>query len=83
MLHLDHIAIRRGPCLLFSDASFQIHPGKKVGITGANGTGKSSLFALILGELSADAGDLHKPADWIIAHRRKRCLRFIKKRLNM
>ena len=68
MLHLDHIAIRRGPRLLFSDASFQIHPGKKVGITGANGTGKSSLFALILGELSADAGDLHKPADWIIAH---------------
>jgi ATP-binding cassette subfamily F protein 3 len=39
-----------------------------VGVTGANGTGKSSLFALILGELHSDAGDLRAPRDWVIAH---------------
>ncbi|HEX9851887.1 MAG TPA: ATP-binding cassette domain-containing protein, partial [Woeseiaceae bacterium] len=46
----------------------QIHPGQKVGITGANGSGKSSLFSLILGEIGADGGDLQVPADWVIAH---------------
>lgn len=68
MLHFDNLAIRRGPRLLFGDASLQIHPGQKVGLTGANGTGKSSLFALILGELHADLGDLTYPQQWVIAH---------------
>ena len=68
MLQVTHLSLRRGPRLLFEQASFQIHPGQRVGITGANGTGKSSLFALILGELHADGGDLRYPADWVIAH---------------
>ncbi len=68
MLNLSHLSIRRGPKLLFRDASFQIHPGQRVGVTGANGCGKSSLFALLLGELSADAGDVRFPRDWVIAH---------------
>ncbi len=54
--------------MLFEQAGFQVHPGQKVGITGANGTGKSSLFALVLGELHADSGDCRYPADWVIAH---------------
>ena len=68
MLQLDNLCLRRGPRLLFEGASFQIHPGQKVGITGANGTGKSSLFALILNELHADAGDLRYPKGWVIAY---------------
>ena len=68
MLHFDHLTLRRGPRLLFEDATFQIHPGQKVGLTGANGTGKSSLFALILGELQEDNGHHSLPADWTIAH---------------
>ena len=68
MLQLDNLCLRRGPRLLFEDASFQIHPGQKVGVTGANGTGKSSLFALILNELHADAGDLRYPKGWVIAY---------------
>ena len=51
MLQFDNVSLRRGPRLLFEGASFQIHPGKKTGLTGANGTGKSSLFALVLGSL--------------------------------
>ncbi len=68
MLRFENLSLRRGPRLLFSDASFQIHPGWRVGVTGANGTGKSSLFALILDQLHADSGDFHRPRDWVIAH---------------
>ncbi len=68
MLHFDNICLRRGPRILFEGVSFQIHPGQKVGVTGANGTGKSSLFALIRGELQTDEGNLSLPPDWVIAH---------------
>lgn len=49
-------------------ASFQLHPGHKVGLTGANGAGKSSLFAMLLGELQPEAGELEVPPDWVISH---------------
>ncbi len=68
MIQFKNLSLRRGTKLLFEQASFQIHPGQKVGITGANGTGKSSLFALILDELHADSGDCFYPKDWVIAH---------------
>ncbi|MEW6446212.1 MAG: ATP-binding cassette domain-containing protein [Pseudomonadota bacterium] len=68
MLHLQNLSLRRGARTLFSGASFQVHPGQRVGVTGANGCGKSSLFALLLGELSADAGDASFPRDWVLAH---------------
>ncbi len=68
MLQLTDVALRRGPRLLFDHASAQIHPGQKVGVTGANGTGKTSLLRMILGELSPDAGECRLPPDWVIAH---------------
>jgi ATP-binding cassette subfamily F protein 3 len=68
MLQLDHLALRRGPRLLIDDATTQIHPGQRVGLTGANGSGKSSLFAMILGEFGPDAGELRLPKHWVIAH---------------
>ncbi|MDA3870406.1 MAG: ATP-binding cassette domain-containing protein [Gammaproteobacteria bacterium] len=68
MIQFKNLSLRRGTKLLFEQASFQIHPGQKVGVTGANGTGKSSLFALILDELHADSGDCLYPKDWVIAH---------------
>lgn len=68
MLQFNQLAIRRGADILFQDAAFNIHPGQKVGITGANGTGKSSLFALVLGQLQADEGEFLCPAAWTIAH---------------
>ena len=45
-----------------------VHPGQKVGLVGANGSGKSSLFALIRGELHADAGEVDMPPRWVLAH---------------
>ena len=68
MLQFNDLAVRRGPRLLFEQATFQVHPGQKVGLTGANGCGKSSLLALVLGELHADQGDFQLPKDWVIAH---------------
>lgn len=54
--------------MLIEAASLQLHPGHKVGLTGANGAGKSSLFAMLRGELEADKGDLEIPPNWVIGH---------------
>jgi len=68
MLRFTRLSLRRGPKVLFRDASFQVHAGQRVGVTGANGTGKSSLFQLILGELGPDLGEFSRPGDWVVAH---------------
>ncbi|MCI0516410.1 MAG: ATP-binding cassette domain-containing protein [Woeseiaceae bacterium] len=68
MIQFNQLALRRGVKLLLEEVTLQIHAGQKVGITGANGSGKSSLFSLILGEIGPDGGDLQLPADWVIAH---------------
>lgn len=68
MLTLANLAIRRGTKVLFEKASFKIHSGFRAGVTGANGCGKSSLFALILNQIQSDAGDLIVPAKAVIAH---------------
>jgi len=68
MLTLSNLAIRRGTKVLFEQASFKIHRGNRVGITGANGCGKSSFFALILNQIHSDAGDISLPSKAIIAH---------------
>ena len=67
MLSLNNLALRRSTELLFEAVDMKIYPGQKLGITGANGCGKSSLFALIRGELSADQGELSLPSNWAVA----------------
>ncbi|MCC5858513.1 MAG: ATP-binding cassette domain-containing protein [Ectothiorhodospiraceae bacterium] len=68
MLNLVNLSLRRGGNLLISGASLTIHAGERVGIIGANGTGKSSLFSLIRGALQADAGECRLPPGLVIAH---------------
>ena len=58
MLSFNAVACRRDGTLLFDGASFTVQRGMKVGLTGANGTGKSSLFAMVLGALEPDAGSV-------------------------
>ena len=67
MIQADAIGLIRGGKQLLEDSSFTIFPGHKVGLVGANGSGKSSLFALLRGELKEDAGYLKMPANWKIA----------------
>ena len=68
MLTIHQISLQRGGQWLLERASATIQPGQRVGIVGANGAGKSSLFQLILGGLSADHGDIHLPGGTRIAH---------------
>src|SRR5471032_2558786 len=68
MLNFTDVSIRRGPRLLFSEATFSLFRGEKVGITGENGSGKSSLLSLVRGELQPDAGSFDMPTQLAIAH---------------
>jgi ATP-binding cassette subfamily F protein 3 len=68
MILLRKLAFARAGKPLVTDASLQLHPGWKIGLTGANGCGKSSFFALLRGELHAESGDLEIPAVWRIGH---------------
>ncbi len=68
MLQFNQIELRRGTKLLFENASMQAHAGQRTGIIGVNGSGKSSLFSLLLGELESDAGELQVNPKDVIAH---------------
>ena len=68
MLSFTNIALRRGSALLFEDVSFTIYQRQKVGLIGANGAGKTSLFNLILGDLDSDRGELDFPPALRIAY---------------
>jgi ATP-binding cassette subfamily F protein 3 len=68
MLSLTGVALRRGRSLLFEDVNFRVHAGQRLGLVGANGSGKSSLFAALLGELDTDSGEIRLPADARVAH---------------
>ncbi len=68
MLTFTNLCIRRGPRVLIDECTLTIHRGHKVGITGANGTGKTTLFHLILGNLAPDSGDFDMPANLVVSH---------------
>jgi ATP-binding cassette subfamily F protein 3 len=68
LIQFKQLTLVRGLKILIQAASLQLHPGHKVGLTGANGAGKSSLFALLRGEMQLESGSLDMPAGWVIAH---------------
>ncbi|XLM19577.1 ATP-binding cassette domain-containing protein, partial [Chromobacterium piscinae] len=68
MIQLKNLSLRRGLKELLVGANLTLNPGYKAGLTGANGVGKSSLFAMLLGELHADGGDMLIPPNWTMAH---------------
>jgi ATPase subunit of ABC transporter with duplicated ATPase domains len=61
MIALSNICKQYGRRLLLVDASFQLNPGEKVGLVGPNGSGKTTIFRMIAGEESPDAGELSIP----------------------
>ncbi len=67
MIALKNATLARAGRPLIEGATFQLHAGWRVGLVGANGCGKSSLFALLAGELHAEQGDVELPAAWSIA----------------
>ncbi len=68
MILLRNLTLARAGKPLLEGVNLSLHVGQKVGVTGANGCGKSSLFALFTGELHQEAGDLELPPQWVIAH---------------
>lgn len=68
MIALRQVALQRGTQTLLESADLTLHNGVKAGIIGANGAGKSSLFKLLLGELSPDQGDVEMSGGQRIAH---------------
>jgi ATP-binding cassette subfamily F protein 3 len=67
VIQFRNLTLARAARKLIQDASLQIHAGWRVGLVGANGSGKSSLFALLRDEIHPDSGDCELPAAWSIA----------------
>ena len=67
MIILKNVTLRRGAKVLLDKTSVTINPGEKVGLVGRNGTGKSTLFALLNGSLHEDGGDCNVPPQWRMA----------------
>ena len=61
MIAFNSVTKQQGSRILFSNGSFQINPGEKIGLVGPNGAGKTTLFRLIMNEESLDQGTISKP----------------------
>lgn len=68
MITLHDISLQRGTKLLFEHVSLAIFAKQKIGLVGVNGCGKSSLFALLLGQIAPDAGNIYLQPKIRIAH---------------
>lgn len=67
MIEIKNLTLQRGLKVLLDKANATVNPGQRVGLIGKNGTGKSSLFALIKGEITQDGGDVSIPKNWRIS----------------
>ncbi|GIU06061.1 MULTISPECIES: ABC transporter ATP-binding protein [unclassified Shewanella] len=67
MITITQAQLVRGSKTLLDETSLTVYPGHKVGLVGANGSGKSSLLALILGKISLDKGEFTMPSGWQMA----------------
>jgi ATP-binding cassette, subfamily F, member 3 len=68
MIRFSNISLIRGTKVLLEGADAVLNPGDRIGLIGANGSGKSSLFAVLRGELHTDKGDAEFPPQWRVAH---------------
>ena len=68
MIIFKNATLFRSQKLLFENANLQIQDGWKIGVIGKNGVGKTSLFALFLGELATESGDVELPTNLKISH---------------
>ena len=71
MISFSNISKQYGKQLIFVDASFQLNPGEKVGLVGPNGAGKTTLFRMVVGEESADDGEVSVPKKTTIGYFRQ------------
>ncbi|CAG0939887.1 putative ABC transporter ATP-binding protein YheS [Gammaproteobacteria bacterium] len=67
MLTFANVTLSRGPRTLLTDVSFAAYAGWRLGVVGRNGTGKTSLFGLVTGEIAPDAGTVSLPRNLAVA----------------
>ncbi len=68
MIRFQQVSLMRGIKPLLDNVDVTLNPGDKIGLIGANGAGKSSLFGLLRGELHADLGTIDFPSKWRVAY---------------
>lgn len=68
MLLVSDLSLHFGDRTLFDNLSFSIQAGEKVALIGRNGTGKTTLFRVLAGEIKPDGGRREIPADWRIGY---------------
>ncbi|MEF9929933.1 MAG: ATP-binding cassette domain-containing protein, partial [Massilia sp.] len=68
MIRIQNVSLMRGTKPLLVDADLTLNPGDKIGLIGANGAGKSSLFGMLRNELHPDQGQIDFPAKWRMAY---------------
>ena len=68
MLSVSNLSKIQGGETLYSNVNFQINPGEKVGLVGPNGTGKTTLFRMIIGEEKSDSGQISFPDKFRLAY---------------
>ena len=68
MIRFINVSLMRGTKPLLENVDVTLNPGDKIGLIGANGAGKSSLFGMLRGEIHADQGEIDFPAKWRMAY---------------
>lgn len=68
MIAINNLTFEIGARALYDDANWHIKPGEKIGLIGANGTGKTTLLKLIVGDIRATSGTISKAKDLTIGY---------------
>ncbi len=71
MIAANELYIKYGDRVLLDHVSFSIRPGDKIGLTGRNGAGKSTILHIIAGEGSTDAGSVSRPTNTTVGFLRQ------------
>ena len=68
MIAINNLTFEIGARALYDEANWHIKPGEKIGLIGANGTGKTTLLKIIVGDYSPTSGSISKSKDLTIGY---------------
>src|SRR5215218_8438754 len=73
---LQNVTFEFGARVIVQDATWHIHPGERIGLIGYNGTGKSTLLKLLVGEYQPSAGSVERSRNTSIGYLHQDLLSF-------